>query len=182
MTSNKKQYKILFTDLDGTLIETISKEPFPKGIWDMKFKFDVLNAIKALKPDYICIVTNQGGIEKGFVNEIAFIRKLRYIQTVIEDYTNISVITKYCKFNNSTIVTRKPNPGMLRSCIYDINTTTYNKYYDKKDCFMIGDSSGLEGQYSDTDKKTAENFGIDYLDVAEFVKVYDPNQFINPYI
>ena len=35
---------------------------------------------------------------------------------------------------------------------------------------MIGDASGKPGQWSDTDKKTAENFGIDYLDVEDFVK------------
>lgn len=31
---------------------------------------------------------------------------------------------------------------------------------------------GFEGQFSDSDKKTAENFGIDYMDVSEFVNVY----------
>ena len=35
---------------------------------------------------------------------------------------------------------------------------------------MIGDASGKEGQFSDSDKKTAENFGIDYMDVEDFVK------------
>lgn len=28
---------------------------------------------------------------------------------------------------------------------------------------MIGDASGKEGQFSDSDKKTAENFGIVYM-------------------
>lgn len=34
---------------------------------------------------------------------------------------------------------------------------------------MIGDASGKDGQFSDSDKKTAENFGIDYMDVDDFV-------------
>ena len=38
----KKKYKVIFADLDGTLIETLSGETFPKGIWDMKIKFDIL--------------------------------------------------------------------------------------------------------------------------------------------
>lgn len=38
---------------------------------------------------------------------------------------------------------------------------------------MIGDASGLEGQFSDSDKRTAENFGINYLDVNEFVNLYN---------
>lgn len=59
--------------MDGTLIETASGETFPKGIWDMKFKFDVLDAIKNLNPKAIFIVTNQGGIEKGFVSRITYL-------------------------------------------------------------------------------------------------------------
>ena len=57
-----KKYDIIFCDLDGTLIETISGETFPKGIWDMKLRFDVLDVIKKLNPEYILIVSNQGGI------------------------------------------------------------------------------------------------------------------------
>lgn len=32
---------------------------------------------------------------------------------------------------------------------------------------MIGDASGKEGQLSDSDKKTAENFGCEYMDVDD---------------
>ena len=45
--------------------------------------------------------------------------------------------------------------------------------YIKSVTLMIGDASGLEGQFSDSDKRTAENFGIDYLDVNEFVNLYN---------
>lgn len=34
---------------------------------------------------------------------------------------------------------------------------------------MIGDASGKQGQFSDTDRLTAENFGIDYMDVNDFI-------------
>ena len=60
-----KQYKLLFADLDGTLIEPITLKTFPQGIWDMKIKFDVLDKIKELNPDVLFIITNQGGIESG---------------------------------------------------------------------------------------------------------------------
>lgn len=74
-----KKYKVLFCDMDGTLIETASGETFPKGIWDMKFKFDVLDAIKNLNPEEIFIVTNQGGIEKGMVPESFICVKCEYV-------------------------------------------------------------------------------------------------------
>ena len=62
MNENLKTKKIIFCDLDGTLIETISGETFPKGVWDMRITLDVLDAIKKLNPKYIFIVSNQGGI------------------------------------------------------------------------------------------------------------------------
>ena len=38
------------------------------------------------------------------------------------------------------------------------------------DCLMIGDASGKPGQFSDSDKKFAENCGIDYMDAADYIK------------
>ena len=76
MTGIIEDKKVLFCDLDGTLIETISGETFPKGIWDIRIKFDVLDAIKKLNPQYVLIVSNQGGIEIGLVDEHNFVAKL----------------------------------------------------------------------------------------------------------
>ena len=58
-----KQYKFLFTDLDGTLIKTISGKTFPKDATDFQLRKEVLDKIK-LMPGLlgIFIVTNQGGI------------------------------------------------------------------------------------------------------------------------
>lgn len=165
-----KEYKVLFCDMDGTLIETVSGETFPKGIWDMKFKFDVLDAIKNLNPEEIFIVTNQGGIEKGLFSESFIYVKCQYVNNSIIDYCGIDTCFKYCGSNDRSNPMRKPNTGMLEGL--------FNKYKswgyacNKNDCLMIGDVSGLEGQFSDSDKKTAENFGIDYMDVSEFVNVY----------
>ena len=162
-----KNYKILFADLDGTLIKTKSGETFPKGIWDMEFRFDVLDAIKKLRPDYILIVSNQGGIESGFVDSYDFQSKSEYIGRAIKEYCGCKCYCEYCETNNKQNYYRKPNTGMLNRLLQEVRT---NEGIIKEDCLMIGDASGKEGQFSDTDKKTAENFGIDYLDVDDFVK------------
>lgn len=47
----------------------------------------------------------------------------------------------------------------------------YKIIYDT--ILMIGDASGKEGQLSDSDKKTAENFGCEYMDVDDFVYKYN---------
>lgn len=166
-----KDYKILFCDLDGTLIKTKSGETFPKGIWDMEFRFDVLDAIKKLNPDYIFIVSNQGGIEKGFVNPQDFHSKMYYITRAVSEYCKCKCISRYCESNDEIDAYRKPNTLMLEELMEIHIGDDFN--YIKSKSLMIGDASGKEGQFSDTDKKTAENFGIDYLDVEDFVRYWE---------
>lgn len=164
-----KKYNVIFSDLDGTLINTISGETFSKGIWDMKFKFDVLDKIKEIKPEYLLIVTNQGGIESGFVNAYNFRAKLEYITRAISEYCDCKCYGTYCSSNDKLNSHCKPNTGMLEDLLK--NTVGYNFNYIKSVSLMIGDASGKEGQFSDSDKKTAENFGIDYMDVDDFVNM-----------
>ena len=162
-----KHYKVLFADLDGTLIETISGETFPKGIWDMQIKFDVLNAIKELNPEYILIVSNQGGIESGFVDAQNFRAKSEYVARAVGEYCNCKCYAMYCETNDKLDPYRKPNTGMLERLMKSYIGDDFD--YIKPKSLMIGDASGKEGQFLDSDKKTAENFGIDYMDVNDFV-------------
>ena len=135
-----KKCKLLITDLDGTLIETVSGDTFPKGIWDMKIKLDVFEAIKNYAPDDILIISNQGGIEKRNAN-------------------------------------RKPNTGMIKQYMDFVEYMNDDEDEEEKIVYdtilMIGDASGKEGQFSDSDKKTAENFGCEYMDVDDFVYKYN---------
>ena len=167
MNENLKNKKTLFCDLDGTLIENTSGATFPRGISDMKFRFDVLDAIKKLNPDYIFIVSNQGGIESGFVDAKKFETKLFYIIEAIGNYCDCECYAMYCDTNNESDPYRKPNTKMLKTLLEDY--VGYDFECFKHEILMIGDASGKEGQFSDGDKKTAENFGIDYMDVEDFV-------------
>ena len=162
-----KNKKVMFCDLDGTLIETISGDTFPKGIWDMKLRFDVLDAIKKLNPEYVLIVSNQGGIESGFVDAKKFNTKLVYIVKAIGEYCGCECCAMYCDTNNKSDPYRKPNTKMLETLLEDYVGDDIE--YIKQKSLMIGDASGKEGQFSDIDKKTAENFCIDYMDVSDFV-------------
>ena len=165
-----KQYEVIFADLDGTLINTISGKTFPKGIWDMKLNFDVLDAIKKVNPKCLLIVTNQGGIEKGFVNERNFQFKMEYICRSIKEYTGIEVEYSYCTSNDKDNKYRKPNIGMIDSLTREmIKRGIIENGICTDNILMIGDASGKEGQFSDSDKRCAENAGFDYMDVVDFV-------------
>ena len=165
-----KKYDVIFSDLDGTLIKTISGETFPKGIQDIQIRFEVLDKIKEIKPKGLLIVTNQGGIEKGFVNMRNFEFKMEYLYRSIKEYTEIPVEYSYCEKNDPTNKYRKPNTGMLDSLMYKMmNRGIIENGIETDKMLMIGDASGKEGQFSDNDKKTAENFSIDYMDVEDFI-------------
>lgn len=133
----------------------------------MKLRFNVLDTIKLLHPQYVLIVYNQGGIESGFVDAYDFRAKAEYIGRAVREYCGCKCYCEYSETNDRIDPYRKPNTGMLSHL-----TERYvgdDLDYIKSKSLMIGDASGKEGQFSDTDKKTAENFGIDYLDVEDFI-------------
>lgn len=133
----------------------------------MQIRFEVLDKIKEVKPEYLLIVSNQGGIEKGFVSESDFSTKLDYICASIREYRNCYCNAMYCASNDKSDPYRKPNVGMLKYLaeLYVGDDIEHIKSVS----LMIGDASGKEGQFSDSDKKTADNFCIDYMDVEDFV-------------
>lgn len=50
--------KVIFIDMDGTLIDTVSGKTFPEGVWDMKLKMEVFlrnsrNSIHRLFSSYL---------------------------------------------------------------------------------------------------------------------------------
>ena len=135
----------------------------------MKIRFDVLDAIKKLNPEYVLIASNQGGIESGFVDAQKFETKLFYIIKAIGEYCGCECYAMYCDTNNKSDPYSKPNTKMLETLLEDY--VGYDFECFKHEILMIGDASGKEGQFSDSDKKTAENFGIDYMDVEDFIKM-----------
>lgn len=157
--------KVLLCDLDGTLIVTKSGETFPKDINDWQFKPHIQEAIQEYNPKYIFIISNQGGIEKGFVDEREFYPKFRRIIDEIRTWGDYIVDGTYCTSNDPENVNRKPNTGMVdffRTCCvmgYD---------FDKRHALMIGDASG-GSSFSNSDLLTAKHAGIRYCDVDKFI-------------
>ena len=174
--------RILFIDLDDTLIHTSSGNPFPTFIGDMKFDTDVLESIARLASThgtqtlYVFIVSNQGGISAGFVDLHAFNTKIEFIAEAIRDYMrsrlieNVEVQFQFCTSNDKNDNMRKPNRGM-----FDMMRRTYlptELVDDYNSMMMVGDASGKEGDYSDSDRTFADNCGIYYMDVNDFKNTY----------
>lgn len=161
---NINEKRIAFVDLDGTLISTATGETFPKGVWDMTLNLDVMMKLGRMRPTAIFIVSNQGGIEQGFVNHRLFEQKFMYVIASLQDICgqHVFVAGRYCPTTKEDDPMRKPNTGMLTAMLDEFQKLVQHSF-TKDDCVMIGDR--------EDDRQTAENFGIDYLSVEEFKEV-----------
>lgn len=174
MKTNIYTKRLAFLDLDGTLIETKSGETFPVDSNDWQFRQGLLAVLKNMvehgQLSAIAIVTNQGGIEKGFVSASEFCKKLA---TIVEELKRLlgpkllACIAKYCSVNDKFCCNRKPNTGMLSNALMQIEHVLPR--IELSEMLMIGDASGLPGQFSASDKQTAENFRIDYYDADTLI-------------
>lgn len=167
-----KDYRYLFIDLDGTLIETQSGSTFPQSLYDMRFRLDVFEAIKRMSPEIVFIVSNQGGIDMGYVNRVGFETKMGYVKAVLFEYCGVPVYATYCPSNDKADPMRKPNGGMLTKLWEDaLADGEVSSVFEecKDEVLMVGDASGGENDFSDSDLRCAERVGIDYMDVEDFV-------------
>lgn len=174
--------RVLFIDLDYTLIHTSSGNLSPTFIGDIKFDTYVLESIARLalthdtKMLYVFIISNQGGISAGFVDLHAFNTKIEFIAEAIRDYMrsrwieNVEVQFQFCTSNNKDDNMRKPNRGMFDMMRHTYLPTELVDDYDSM--MMVGDVSGKEGNYSDSDRMFADNCGIYYMDVNDFKNTY----------
>lgn len=158
----------IFADLDGTLIKTASGRIFAKDKNDWVIREDVIAAIKYTNPVVLYIVSNQGGVEKGIIS----------LEDITEKFDNIvkelklrlphtEIKYQFCTSNDKNDPLRKPNPGMIMKAFKEDPKLSLNIN------LMIGDASGKPGQFSDSDKKCAENVPMLYSDVDDFVKIIE---------
>lgn len=150
--------KALFLDLDGTIITTKSGDTFAKNIDDWKFLPNVLNRIKFYADEgyIICIVTNQGGIELGYITKEDFEAKFSAIIAEIEQFIRTDVNALYCMYMDGYY--RKPNPGMAYQLAQELSLNLKNS-------IMVGDS--------DSDKEFADNAGIgNFMFATDFTQRY----------
>ena len=132
---NFENKKVLFIDLDGTLIKTISGKTFPEDISDFRIQLPVLDKIVEKFPNlgYFFIVTNQGGSGK-FITEDDFKTKIasicRFCAYYLGDRYNQRIIKDdwdYCDSIVKENPRRKPNTGMLEN-FYKLQSVLLHNY------------------------------------------------------
>lgn len=163
--------RIVFVDMDDTLIKTVSGKEFPLGIYDMTLRLDVFAKIKMLAPNAVFIVSNQGGIEAGYVNPTLFQHKFMYVLAALQEFLGLHtfVAGRFCPTQNPKFEGRKPNTAMLTIMLDEFEQIIKDYKFSKEECVYIGDT------LIDTERKTAENFGCDFVPVEDFLGMHiDP--------
>lgn len=177
-----KNKRILLFDFDGTLIETASGNTFATDLTDMRIKMDVVNKALDLMQEngvkVFAIVSNQGGVEAGFVSGADIEAKIEYVLRSVHDLAvkrgirGVLYEKRLCYSNDKQNPMRKPNTGMIDDILMKCKDTVMRgmNFSQLKGCsLMVGDASGLPGQFSDSDKVCAEKAGVEYMDVITFV-------------
>lgn len=151
--------KILFTDLDGTLITPKGNRKFPKDEDDWA---PIPESIKFLK-EYqsngykLILVTNQAGISKGYLKEQDITNKI----IKMEKSLGISFHLKFIATSMNSDY-RKPKVSKLKEDLHNSGIIV-----DEKKSLMLGDAGGRKMDHSSDDKKFAENLGIPFIHVDD---------------
>jgi bifunctional polynucleotide phosphatase/kinase len=145
--SNRTSPNIFATDLDWTLIRPV-RGRFPKDASDWAWLPNRISTLKAYQEaGYLIVIFSNQGV-KGKKLTMALDR----INNVIDDL-NRNGIHPWVFVATQDNEYRKPNPGMWSLLTNSISV---------EQALYTGDAGGRPGDFSDSDRKFAENTGLSF--------------------
>lgn len=157
--------KIVVVEFDEILTTTVSHEPVPAGMWDMKLRLDVLDKLRALQPRAVMVVSSQLELALGNIKEGDFQLKLSYAVHSAQEYLGrcVCVMATYCAEPDGTDSDMKPQAGMPRQLLEAFNRAT-GQSWKPEDCVLIGYAS------REVDRQYAQDFGCGFIDCNDFLQ------------
>lgn len=154
--------KAIFIDRDGCINKL---DGYVNNVEDFHILPRAADAIKVLKQAgfKIFVVTNQGGVEKGFINEDD-LQQIHYkMKLAIPEIDDIAYCPDYDSFE------RKPNPGMIYSLAYEYEVFTNGSWFigDNVTDAMAGKRAGCSTILVESSImhsiKHADDLHVDYV-------------------
>lgn len=125
--------KAVFLDRDGTLIGGYSGRTANLAS-EIRLLPGVTNCLRALQLAgfLLVIVTNQGGIERGFVTLKEFLGAMQELRDQLKAAGVTHILFKFCPHYDTPCTCRKPKPGMITEAAQEFNIDLLQSY-------MVGD-------------------------------------------
>ena len=153
--------RIIFCDVLDCLVETYQScgKPglLPRGIYDIKFRFDVWDKLACFNPEKIYAMVPKSLLNSS--NESSWIVLLEYIVCSLSEYLRSPY--QVCQILLQTEI-GQPKEETMFGVLRGLN---------KDEVIHLGVNSGLFGQ-NNKDQVAAIKCGIDYIDLATFMNSY----------
>ena len=157
---NRKK-KIIFCDVLDCLVETYQSggKPglLPRGIYDIKFRFDVWDKLACFNPEKIYAMVPRSLLNSS--NESSWIILLEYIVCCLSEYLRTPY--QVCQILLQTEI-GQPKEDTMIGVLRGLN---------REEVLHLGVNSGLYGQ-NNRDQVAAMKCGIDYIDLSTFMNSY----------
>lgn len=153
--------RIIFCDILDCLVETYQSNGkpglLPRGIYDIKFRFDVWDKLACFNPEKIFAMVPRSLLNSS--NEVSWKALLEYVVCSLSEYLRAPY--HVCQVLLQTEI-GQPKENMMMQVLDDL---------DKSKIIQIGVNSGLYGQ-NNRDQVAANICGIDYIDLSTFMNSY----------
>ena len=153
--------RIIFCDILDCLIETYQSNGkpglLPRGIYDIRFRFDVWDKLACFNPEKIFAMVPRSLLNSS--NEVSWRALLEYVVCSLSEYLRAPY--HVCQVLLQTEI-GQPKENMMMQVLDGL---------DKNKIIQIGVNSGLYGQ-NNRDQVAANICGIDYIDLSTFMNSY----------
>lgn len=157
--------KAVFLDRDGVLNQEIGD--YVRKTEDFKVLAHNFEPLKELqRRGYLLIViTNQGGLAKGWYSEETLSQMHSRLRTTYEDHGIHLTEIYYCNHHpeyNGKCLCRKPGSIMLEKAVARFEIDASQSYFigDRERDIQAGEAAGVKGILIDSDQPISEVLGI----------------------
>lgn len=154
--SNCLSRNVVFITLES-IVKTKSGDEYPRHPYDWTYRDGVIHALLCYVAKRVYILSNQDGIELGYIDETCAGEIAKSVAETVRIHTRAKVEYMYCRTMNTLNPMRMPDTGMV-DYFANVDSIRY------EEALFVGTD--------DVARECANRCGCAYLDVNDFVEKY----------